>query len=212
MLSHALRLLVCYRQLLLPEAEAPAHAEQGDRAVHDCNELALARREMQEQPHEDHLNDGFHMEINIHLLESRLRLAPEDRALPNTDPMTLAAKTSPQPLPANNYTNGTAIRKAYDTCRSLEESESWNIFAADLLKVYSEEIMRDMTPTVAGRVLGYGLLFAPSEDGRTALVRDINGCERDPELLGGLAHLYVFGLMRVCMFSWILYLYPFAVY
>jgi len=111
--------------------------------------------------------------------------------------VTLAAKTSPQPLPANNYTNGTAIRKAYDTCRSLEESESWNIFAADLLKVYSEEIMRDMTPTVAGRVLGYGLLLAPSEDGRAALVRDINGCEDDPELLGGLAHLYVFGLIRV---------------
>jgi hypothetical protein len=126
--------------------------------------------------------------------------------------MTLAGKTKPQPLPTNNYPDGTDDRTAYDACRLLEQSEGWNIFTADLKKKYSEPIMKDMTPRVAGRVLGYGLLFAPNEGGRAALVRDINGCERDPELLGGLAHLYVFGLMRVCTFSWILYLFFFAVF
>jgi hypothetical protein len=120
--------------------------------------------------------------------------------------MTLAGKPNPQPLPANKYPDGTETGTAYDTCRWLEQSQGWNMFTQDLTKSYSETIMKDMMPCVAGRILGYSLLFAPNEDGRAALVQDINACEHDPELLGGLAHLYVFGLMRVCTFSRILYL------
>jgi len=115
--------------------------------------------------------------------------------------MALAGKPNPQPLPANDYPDGSNIRTAYDACLLLEQSESWNIFTTDLQKDYSESILKGMIPRVAARVLGYGLRFAPSETGRGALVRDIDGCDRDPELLGGLAHLYVYGLIRVCTFS-----------
>jgi len=57
--------------------------------------------------------------------------------------------------------------------------------------------MTDLSPRVAARVLGHGLILAPSEEGRSALTRDINECDSDPELLAGLAHLYVYGLIRV---------------
>ena len=59
--------------------------------------------------------------------------------------------------------------------------------------------MTDWSPRVAARVLGHGLILAPSEEGRSALTRDINECDSDPELLAGLAHLYVYGLIRVCV-------------
>ena len=62
--------------------------------------------------------------------------------------------------------------------------------------------MNDMSPPVTARVLGHALLLAPSEQGRAALTRDVLGCEGDPELLAGVAHLYVYGLMCVCAFSW----------
>ena len=62
--------------------------------------------------------------------------------------------------------------------------------------------MNDMGPPLTARVLGHALLLAPSEQGRAALTRDILGCKDDPELLAGVAYLYVYGLMRVRAFSW----------
>ena len=50
----------------------------------------------------------------------------------------------------------------------------------------------------AARVLGYGLLYATNERGREALARDVHSCGQDQELLAGLAHLYVYGLIGVC--------------
>ncbi|KAI0354001.1 hypothetical protein OH77DRAFT_571295 [Trametes cingulata] len=53
-----------------------------------------------------------------------------------------------------------------------------------------------MSPIVAARVLGYALLYAPHDAGRDALVRDILACDGDLDL-GVLAHLYLFGLIRL---------------
>ncbi|KAJ6601114.1 hypothetical protein DFH09DRAFT_1243050 [Mycena vulgaris] len=51
---------------------------------------------------------------------------------------------------------------------------------------------------VAARTLGYALIYAPTVAGRRCVAREINSCDGDPETLAGLAHLYIFGLIRVC--------------
>ncbi|KAJ7196767.1 hypothetical protein GGX14DRAFT_375800 [Mycena pura] len=53
-------------------------------------------------------------------------------------------------------------------------------------------------PEVAGRTLGYALIFAPSDAGRDCVAREVNACNGDIERLAALAHLYIFGLVRVC--------------
>ena len=58
--------------------------------------------------------------------------------------------------------------------------------------------MQGIAPRVAARVLGHGIILAPNDVGRDALVRDILACEEDFKLLAGLAHLYVYGLIRMC--------------
>ncbi|KAJ7470296.1 hypothetical protein FB451DRAFT_1559626 [Mycena latifolia] len=50
---------------------------------------------------------------------------------------------------------------------------------------------------VAARTLGYALIYPPTVDGRRCVAREINACHGDPETLAGLAHLYIFGLIRV---------------
>ncbi|KAJ7667525.1 hypothetical protein DFH06DRAFT_1380620 [Mycena polygramma] len=50
---------------------------------------------------------------------------------------------------------------------------------------------------VAARTLGYAILYAPSAEGRLCVSNEILACERDLEILAGLAHLYIFGLIRV---------------
>ncbi|EPS96388.1 hypothetical protein FOMPIDRAFT_88923 [Fomitopsis schrenkii] len=52
-----------------------------------------------------------------------------------------------------------------------------------------------MPPAVVARVLGYGIRC--NDRGRDALVRDILACNKEAELLAGVAHLYVYGLCRV---------------
>ncbi|RPD65050.1 hypothetical protein L227DRAFT_277372 [Lentinus tigrinus ALCF2SS1-6] len=53
-----------------------------------------------------------------------------------------------------------------------------------------------MSPTaITARVLGHSLLLAPNDSRRDALVRDILACHEDPELLAGLAYLYIFGFI-----------------
>ncbi|KZT74307.1 hypothetical protein DAEQUDRAFT_753793 [Daedalea quercina L-15889] len=112
--------------------------------------------------------------------------------------MPLARKpTSTAPLPPNTYPHGDDIRKAYEDCLSLEQHElGWNVLATQLQDT-PENIMADLNPKISARVLGWALLLAPSDEGRAALTREIIGCDGDPELLAGLAHLYVYGLIRV---------------
>ena len=73
--------------------------------------------------------------------------------------MTLAGKIRPLPLPLppNNYPDGTDVRNAYDECLRLEGYLNWALLCAELRRSISENIMTDMSPPVAGRVLGYAL-------------------------------------------------------
>lgn len=50
-------------------------------------------------------------------------------------------------------------------------------------------------------MFGYPLLYSPSDHGRNTLAAEILKCndsKNGHELLGGLAHVYVYGLIRVC--------------
>ncbi|KAL4242834.1 hypothetical protein ABKN59_010935 [Abortiporus biennis] len=78
------------------------------------------------------------------------------------------------PLPINIYTND-PLRSAYDICLWLEFQNIWGI------QYYCS----------------YGLLHAPSDKGRLRLAHEISGCNRDLDVLAGLVHLYVLGLIRV---------------
>ncbi|KAJ3563705.1 hypothetical protein NP233_g8768 [Leucocoprinus birnbaumii] len=111
--------------------------------------------------------------------------------------MSLTNFKNSQPLPPNPYECDTLLFNAYEQCLSLERRESWSLFLAELDKQYSHGILQGMSPRTAGRVLGYALRLAPSVAGRDALEREINICGGDFELLGGLAHLYVYGLIRI---------------
>ncbi|KAJ7491930.1 hypothetical protein FB451DRAFT_1348694 [Mycena latifolia] len=53
------------------------------------------------------------------------------------------------------------------------------------------------SPEIAGRTLGYALLFAPSDTGRDCVAREVNACNGNIERLVGLAHLYIYGLIRI---------------
>ncbi|KAF6746670.1 hypothetical protein DFP72DRAFT_1152120 [Ephemerocybe angulata] len=64
--------------------------------------------------------------------------------------------------------------------------------------------MQDIPPVIIARVLGHGLRLAPSEEGRQVLAREILDCNTDWELLAGLGHVYVYGMIRPLL--------PYAVY
>ena len=101
-------------------------------------------------------------------------------------------RLSPQPLPRNEFSPGD-LCTAYDRCLWLETLPTWN--TDDEPEV---EYTLRLPPSVAGRVLGYGLLYAPNDTGRDSLVRDILSCGEDTELFAGLADLYVYGLIHAC--------------
>ncbi|RPD53568.1 hypothetical protein L226DRAFT_613839 [Lentinus tigrinus ALCF2SS1-7] len=100
----------------------------------------------------------------------------------------------PQSLPANPYSvQGDIYTTAYEHCLRLESRPGWNFKSSDP----SYNMLQDMSPNVCARVLGHGLRLSPDDAGRKALARDVLACHEDQELLAGLAHLYVFGLIRV---------------
>lgn len=90
-------------------------------------------------------------------------------------------------LPENTYPQGSSSHQAYQRCLQLEYDQPGPF----------EGVPESMPPLIAARVLGYGLLYAPNDTGRAALVRDILTCQDQSEL-DVLAYLYVFGLIRVC--------------
>ena len=100
------------------------------------------------------------------------------------------------PLPENTCVIG-EHRPAYDICLWLQDCDCWDETTAKN-ESDSEYIMWNVPPPTAARVLGYGLLYATNERGREALARDVLSCGRDQELLAGLTHLYVHGLIGVC--------------
>ena len=73
------------------------------------------------------------------------------------------------------------------------------MFVDDLAEDFSLPILEDFDPPMVARVLGHALYLLPGE-GCDALTREILDCQGpdEPELLAGLAHLYAYGLIRVC--------------
>ena len=140
--------------------------------------------------------------------------------------MPLANKKNFKPLPScpENFPVGGDLWKAFEVCKTLESKEQWLLFQvygaleseaklvlsdSDLSHTRSESILFELTPACAARVLGFSLLYSPSYHGRNNLAAEILKCndsENDHELLGGLAHLYVYGLIRVCTLSVAFYL------
>lgn len=55
---------------------------------------------------------------------------------------------------------------------------------------------------MAARTLGFALIYSLTVEGRRCLAREINSTDRDAEILVGLAHLYIFGFIRVYKFFW----------
>jgi hypothetical protein len=99
------------------------------------------------------------------------------------------------PLDPNPYPAGSDIWKAYNHCLELEQMI---ISTNEDLPYASETIMKELGPRVVACVLGHALCQAPCDEGRDSLAHDIIGCNRDPELLVALTHLYLYSLICVC--------------
>lgn len=69
---------------------------------------------------------------------------------------------------------------------------------SELAGLKSEDLLLGFTVACASRVLGFALLYSSSVGGSEALAAEILGCNGDHDLLAGLAHIYVHGLIRVC--------------
>jgi len=119
-------------------------------------------------------------------------------------PLTNRKKPTPLPPCPENFPEESNLRRAFQVCKTLESEERWVSPESGLAHTRSEGILLGLTPACAARVLGFALLHSPSDNGRDNLAAEILKCnesENDNELLGGLAHLYVYGLIRVCTSS-----------
>jgi hypothetical protein len=115
--------------------------------------------------------------------------------------MAMVNKTTPKPLPLcpASFPAGSNLQRAFQVCKTLESKQQWPPSCADLTQ--SEDILLDLTPARASGVLGFALLYSPSNSGRDNLAEEILGCNDDYEQLAGLAHLYLYGFIGVCTLS-----------
>ena len=91
----------------------------------------------------------------------------------------------PVPLPNNPYDAGTPTHQAYETCRTLEAGPTPANWCGP--------------PTVVcARLLGYIIIHAPTEEGRTNITNEINSCNDDNMTLHRLAKFYVGHFLRPC--------------
>ncbi len=82
---------------------------------------------------------------------------------------------------------------AYQSCLNLETvGDSWGTVTDETA------IMFKFSPEIVARVLGFGLIYPPSTQGRAYLARDISACNDNSEFLAGLSYLYVMGVIRIC--------------
>lgn len=90
-----------------------------------------------------------------------------------------------QPLPPNDYDQHSRplAHAAYDVCLSSEATAA----SAKLLR--------------RARCLGWLFRLAPTDVGPDAIIQDILQCNRDPDSLSSLGHLYDRYLIRVCEFA-----------
>ncbi|KZW02348.1 hypothetical protein EXIGLDRAFT_759852 [Exidia glandulosa HHB12029] len=110
--------------------------------------------------------------------------------------MPLAGKKTAQELRPPPDTFDVEEQQAYERCQMVEGMGGWGLIAAELPGA-SEILMLDMPPRTAARALGWALVLAPSDSGRKWLAGQILVCGESLELFAGLAHLIVFGLVRV---------------
>ncbi|KAM5541892.1 hypothetical protein V8D89_004621 [Ganoderma adspersum] len=105
-------------------------------------------------------------------------------------------------LPPNPYSPLTHPNwhAAYACCIPLEQAGMFVDVWFPLVPAASPEVdMLQTSVQVAGRTLGYALIHAPNDVARDCVAREINGCEDNVELLVGLAHVYIFGFIRIFM-------------
>ena len=104
-------------------------------------------------------------------------------------------------LPPNPYSPLThpSWHAAYAYCIPLEQTGTLSDTMFPLVPPVSPQVdMLQTSGQVAGRTLGYALIHAPNDAARDCVAREINGCEDNAELLAGLAHVYIFGFIRIC--------------
>lgn len=117
--------------------------------------------------------------------------------------MLSANTANPGPLPPcpGGFPKGSDLRKAFQVCEGLELRPGWSLLPTEFAYAGSEDIMRKLTPVCVARVLGFALLYSPSDAGRDNLAADILRCNDGLELLARLAHFYVFGFIKLCTLS-----------
>ena len=100
------------------------------------------------------------------------------------------------PLPNNPYSDDSMLQKAYERCLYVQGLTDWGVLVGP-----TETVMLKTSPQVAGRTLGYALIKAPTEEARTCVAREVVSCGRDLEAIAGLAHLYIYGFIRICEYD-----------
>ncbi|KAI1797746.1 hypothetical protein LXA43DRAFT_263514 [Ganoderma leucocontextum] len=90
----------------------------------------------------------------------------------------------PTPLPTNSYDPVTQPDwyRAFISCACFEGATGcqWQGFFDELVRPMSGYIMFDTSPQVAGRTLGYALIYVPTIVGRDRLAHDLITCDDDP--------------------------------
>ncbi|KAK0467012.1 uncharacterized protein EV420DRAFT_1758894 [Desarmillaria tabescens] len=100
--------------------------------------------------------------------------------MPNYDTLQFVFPHGPAPLPAHAPENFTAQQnEAYVGAQAIESLSGWSVMSPG-----------SMTPQVAGRLLGYMLLEAPTVEGRDNVTFEIASCAGDEARLKQLAQLY----------------------
>jgi hypothetical protein len=92
-----------------------------------------------------------------------------------------------QPLPSNPYNTGqqAVLHVAYGRCTTLQNRHSQVVPCSHL------------SVLICARILGYMILEAPTDEGRTELATEIVRCVGDEDLQK-LAEIYKNHLLRVC--------------
>ncbi|KAK0467013.1 uncharacterized protein EV420DRAFT_660011 [Desarmillaria tabescens] len=100
--------------------------------------------------------------------------------MPNYDTLQFVFPHGPAPLPAHAPENFTAQQnEAYVGAQAIESLSEWSVMSSG-----------SMTPRVAGRLLGYMLLEAPTVEGRDNVTFEIVSCAGDEARLKQLTQLY----------------------
>ncbi|PBK78541.1 hypothetical protein ARMSODRAFT_1078079 [Armillaria solidipes] len=100
----------------------------------------------------------------------------------NYDPLQFVFPHGPAPLPANAPQNfAPQQHTAYAVAQAVESLSQWSPVTVST---------GSMTPQMAGRLLGYMLLEAPTAEGRDNVTFEIASCSGDETRLKQLAQLY----------------------